>query len=147
MLRTGAFHSSAGGMSRVRLVRKKAHCAAQGSLVEVMVAVTILTIVVWEMVGFLAGGRVLVERTGEGIIATQIGEEHIDRTRDVAYSSVANSNGTELVGGITYTWVLTVTTAQADPSDVNSTFKQVGVKVTWPTAPSASAILSTAIAQ
>ena len=147
MLRIGTFPSSTGGASRVRLVRKRAHCAAQASLTEVIVAVTILTIVVWGMVGFLMNGRVLVERTGQGVIAAQVAEEHIDRTRDLAYASIASSNGTETVGGILYTWVLTVTSAQADPADANSAFKQVQVKVTWPTAPNATAVLSTAIAQ
>ena len=68
----GTFSSSTGGASRVRLVRKKAHCAAQSSLTEVIVAVAILTIVVWGMVGFLMNGRILVERTGQGVIAAQI---------------------------------------------------------------------------
>jgi Tfp pilus assembly protein PilV len=143
----GHSRSSNGGASRVRLVRKKAHCAAQASLVEVVVAVAILTVVVWGMVGFLAGGRVLVERTGQGVIAAQIAEEHIDRTRSMAYASIASGNGTETVSGLMYTWVLTVTTVQADPADPNSTFKQTGVTVTWPTGPHATGVISTAIAQ
>ena len=147
MLRIGTFPSSTGGASRVRLLRKRAHCAAQASLTEVVVAVAILTCVVWGMVGFLMNGRVLVERTGQGVIAGQIAEEHIDKTRGLAYASIASSNGTETVGGLLYTWVLTVTTAQADPADANSTFKQAKVTVTWPTAPNANAVLSTAIAK
>ncbi|MGD1001574.1 MAG: hypothetical protein ABSA67_12855 [Candidatus Brocadiia bacterium] len=147
MLRIGSFPSSTGGASRVRLVRKKAHCAAQASLTEVIVAVTILTVVVWGMVGFLMNGRVLVERTGQGVIAAQIAEQQIDKTRSLAYASIATTNGTQTVNGLLYTWVLTVTTAQADPADGNSTFRQTGVKVTWPTAPNADAVLYTAIAK
>ena len=108
---------------------------------------TILTVVVWGMVGFLVNGRVLVERTGQGVIAAQIAEEHIDRTRTLTYASIASANGTETVGGLRYTWVLTVTTAQADPGDVLSTFKQIGVTVTWPTGPGATGVISTAIAE
>jgi len=147
MLHNDHCPSSTGGASRVRLVRKRAHCSAQASLTEVVVAVAILTIVVWGMVGFLTGGRLLVERSGQGVIATQIAEEHIDRTRSLAYASIATSNGTETVGGLLYTWVLTVTTVQADPADANSTFKQTGVTVTWPTGPHATGVISTAIAK
>ena len=135
------------GASQVRLVRKKAHCAGQATIIEAVVAVAILTFVVWGMVGFLTGGRVMVERTGQGVIAAQVAAERIDRTRQLAYTAIANGNGTETVGGIVFTWVLTVTTAQADPADANSTFKQVGVKVTWPTSAGAAAALSTAVAQ
>ena len=99
MLHNDHCPSPTGGASRVRLVRKRAHCSAQASLTEVVVAVAILTIVVWGMVGFLTGGRVLVERSGQGIIATQVAQEHIDRTRSLAYASIASSNGTETVGG------------------------------------------------
>jgi Tfp pilus assembly protein PilV len=136
-----------GGAPRVRFIAKRAHCAGQASLTEVVVAVAILTIVVFGMVGFLMNGRVLVERTGQGVIAAQIAEERIDRTRSLAYASIAGSNGTETVGGILYTWVLTVTTAQADPADANSTFLQTGVTVTWPAAPNANAVIRTAIAK
>ena len=99
----GTFSSSTGGASRVRLVRKKAHCAAQASLTEVVVAVTILTIVVWGMVGFLMNGRILVERTGQGVIAAQIAAQQIDKTRALAYASVASRNGTQTVNGLLYT--------------------------------------------
>ena len=143
----GNSRSSTGGASRVRLVRKRSHCAAQASLVEVVIAVAILTIVVWGMVGFLTGGRVLVERTGQGVIAAQVAEEHSDRTRSLTYASIASGSGTETVGGLLYTWVLTVTTVQADPADPNSTFKQTRVTVTWPTGPNATGVISTAIAQ
>jgi Tfp pilus assembly protein PilV len=146
MLRIGTFPSSTGGASRVRLVRKRAHCAAQASLTEVIVAVTILTIVVWGMVGFLMNGRVLVERTGQGVIAAQVAQQQLDQARSLPYASVASSRGTETVNGLLYSWVLTVTTAQADPADGNSTFKQTGVTVTWPTAPNANAGLYTAMA-
>ena len=98
------------------------------------------------MVGFLANGRVLVERTGQGVIAAQIAEEHIERTRSLTYASIASTKGTETVSGVMYSWVLTVTTAQADPGDGNSTFEQVGVTVTWPMGPGAKAALITAIA-
>ncbi len=145
MLRMGSFPSSTGGASRVRLVRKKAHCAAQSSLTEVIVAVTILTIVVWGMVGFLMNGRILVERRGQAVIAAQVAQQQLDNARATAYASVASSSGTQTVNGLMYSWVLTVTTAQADPADVNSTFKQTGVSVTWPTAPNADAVLYTAI--
>ena len=144
--RVGAFPSSAGGASRVRLVRKRAHCAAQ-SIVEALVAVTILLIVVWALLGFLANGRVLVERTGQCDIAAQVAEQQIDQTRALAYASIAAGNGAETVGGIKYTWVLTVATAKADPADANSTFKQVGVVVTWATGPHTNATISTATAQ
>lgn len=145
MLRMGSFPSSTGGASRVRLVRKKAHCAAQSSLTEVIVAVTILTIVVWGMVGFLMNGRILVERRGQAVIAAQVAQQQLDNARATAYASVASSSGTQTVNGLMYSWVLTVTTAQADPANVNSTFKQTGVSVTWPTAPNADAVLYTAI--
>jgi Tfp pilus assembly protein PilV len=146
MLRIGASSSLAGGASRVRLVRKRAHCAGQASLFEVVFAVTILTVVVWGTSGFLANGRMAVERTGETVIAAQIAEEHVDRTRDAAYAAIAGSNGTETVGGVVYTWVVTVTTAQADPADTNSTFKQIAVTVTWPSATNVITLLSTATA-
>ena len=147
MLRIGRAPVPSGGASRVRWVRPRAHCAAQASLIEVVVAVTILTIVVWGMVGFLAGGRVMVERSGQGVIAGQVAAERVDRTRDLAYANVVSSNGSETVGGVLYTWVLTVTGAQADPADANSAYKQVGVKVTWPTAAGGAAQLSSAIGQ
>jgi Tfp pilus assembly protein PilV len=142
----GAFPSSTGGAARVRLVKKRAHCAAQSSLTEVVVAVMILTIVVWAMVGFLMNGRVLVERTGEAVVAAQIAQQQLDKTRALTYASIASTNGTQTVNGLLYTWVLTVTTGQADPADSGSTFKQTGVTVTWPTAPNADAILDTGIA-
>ena len=81
MVRIGNSPAPHGGASRVRLVRKRAHCAGQASLIEVVIAVAILTIVVWGMVGFLTGGRVMVERTGQSVVAAQIAEERIDRTR------------------------------------------------------------------
>jgi Tfp pilus assembly protein PilV len=146
MLHMGAFPSSTGGASQVRLLKKRAHCAAQASLCEVVVAVTILTFVVWGMAGFLMNGRVLVERTGQGVIAAQIAQQQLDQTRALTYASIASSNGTETVNGLLYSWVLTVTTAQADPADAHSTFKQTGVTVTWPTAPNANAAIETAIA-
>jgi hypothetical protein len=98
-------------------------------------------------VGFLMNGRLLVERTGQGAIAAQIAQERLDRTRALAYSSIASGSGTETVGGLLYSWVLTVTTARADPADANSTFQQTGVTVTWPTAPNANAVIITGIAK
>jgi Tfp pilus assembly protein PilV len=136
-----------GGAPRARLLRKRARCAGQASLTEVLVAVLILTIVIFGVVCFLLNGRVMVEGTGEGIIAAQIAQEHLDRTRSLAYSSIASSKGTETVGGLVYTWVLTVTTAQADPADPNSKFLQTGVTVTWPTGQNAKAAVYTAIGQ
>ena len=114
---------------------------------EVIIAVAILCCLVFGMVGFLTGGRLLVERSGQATIAAQIAQEHLDRARSLAYSSIASSSGTETVGGLQYSWVLTVTSAQADPADVNSKFLQTGVTVTWPTAANGKAVLSTAIAQ
>jgi Tfp pilus assembly protein PilV len=136
---------SSDAFARVRLARKRAHCAAQASLFEVLVAVAILTTAVWGMVGFLANGRVLVERSGQGIIAAHVAEQQIDQTRALAYTAITGSNGKETVGGLVYTWVMTVATARADPADAGSTFKQVAVTVSWPSAPNAVTMLSTAI--
>jgi len=127
-------------------MRKRTHSAGQ-SLFEVMFALTILVIVVWGTAGFLSNGRMMVERSGMGVIAAQVAAEHVERTRDLAYATMAGGNGTETVNGTLYTWVVTVTNAQADPADAGSTFKQICVTLSWPAAPAASTFLSTAAAQ
>ncbi len=146
MQRIGASPCSAIGASRTLRVRKGTHCAGQ-SLFEVMLALTILIIVVWGTAGFLSNGRMTVERSGMGVIAAQVAAEHVERTRNLAYTAMASGNGSETVNGTVYTWVLTVTNAQADPSDAGSTFKQIGVKLSWPAVPTPATILSTAAAQ
>jgi Tfp pilus assembly protein PilV len=127
-------------------MRKRTHSAGQ-SLFEVMFALTILIIAVWGTAGFLSNGRMMVERSGMGIIAAQVAAEHVDRTRDLAYAAMAGGNGTETVNGTVYTWVVTVTNVQADPADAGSTFKQIGVTLSWPAAPTAATFLTTAVGQ
>jgi hypothetical protein len=146
MLRIGAPAWATVGASRARLVRKRAHCAAQATIVESLVAVAVLVTAVWGMVGFLTGGRIMVERTGQGVIAAQVAQQQLDRARALAYASIASSTGTQTVGGIVYSWVLTVTGVQADPADANSGFKQAVVTVTWPTGAGAIVKINTGIA-
>ena len=146
MLRIGTSPHSALGASRARLVRKSAHCAGQ-SLFEAVMALAVLIVVVWGTAGFLGNGRMMVERSGMRVIAAQVAAEKVERARDTAYAAIAGSNGTETVNGTVYTWVVTVTNAQADPADPNSTFKQIAVALSWPARPNAATVLSTAAAQ
>ena len=117
------------------------------SLAEVVIAIAILTALVWGAASFLVAGRVTTEKAGEQRKAAQVAMEQLERARQLPYASVVNANGTETVDGIVYSWTLTVTTAQADPSDSGSGYKQVKVSVTWPTPGTLPVVLSTGISQ
>ncbi len=120
--------------------------AAGMTLVEVLVAVLILTIVVWGAVAFMVSGRTRVELSNQERVAAQIGMEQIERARAAGYGAVGSyDTGTESVNSLVYTWTLTAVPTLADPADANSVYKEVEVNVSWSTGTLQSVTLHTGI--
>lgn len=128
---------------RWRSARPSSRCAGV-SMVEVVVAIIILAVVVIGAVAFMATGRIGVERAAQKRVAAQIAADRLERGRSGGYAALANANGTVVYNGLTYTWTLTVTTAQADPADAASTYKIAECSVTWTGAP-AAVVVRTAV--
>lgn len=120
--------------------------AAGMTLVEVLVAVLILTIVVWGAVAFMVSGRTRVELSNQERVAAQIGMEQIERARAAGYSAVESyDTGSESVNSVVYTWTLTSVPTLADPADANSVYKEVEINVSWSTGTLQSVTLHTGI--
>ena len=115
------------------------------TLIEVLVAVTIIAIVVVGAVAFVVNSRIAVELAGKRRTATQVAAERLERARGSGYAAVANAAGTLYLDGTTYTWTLTVFTVLADPADAGSAYKLVEVSVNWPTSDGSPVVLRTAI--
>jgi len=102
------------------------------TLIEVLVAVTILAVLTWGTVAFLTGCRISVERANQRRAATQIAVAQLEQARTAAYAALVDTSGTTSLNGTTYTWTLDVTETLADPADPNSLYKQLAVTVDWP---------------
>jgi type II secretory pathway pseudopilin PulG len=116
------------------------------TLVEVMVAITILTTVVWGAVAFATSGRTRVELANQERVAAQIALEQLERARGAGYDALDYDYGVVTINNTPYTWSLYAQEALADPGDADSTFKQVEVAVYWPVAGGQTFAMNTAIA-
>lgn len=125
--------------------RRATRCHAM-TLVEVMVAVTVLTVVVWGTVASMVSGRTRVEWAAKQRTAAQIALERLERARAVGFAALADSSGNLFVDGTQYSWVLTVAASLADPVDTDSTYKEVEVSVDWPTSQGQAVVFRTAVA-
>jgi len=101
------------------------------TLIEVLVAVTILTVLVWGTVAFLTNCRVSVERANQRRAAAQVAIAQLEEARAVPYAALDDDSGTTALNGTSYTWSLDVTETQADPADPNSLYKEMTVTVEW----------------
>jgi Tfp pilus assembly protein PilV len=117
------------------------------TLVEVLVAVVVLTTVVWGAVAFAANGRTRVELASQERAASQIAMEQLERARAAGYASVDYESGSTTLGGTPYSWSLYAWETLADPGDANSTYKQVEITVYWHTAGGQYVTMQTAITQ
>ena len=124
---------------------KRRGCDEAITLVELMVTVVILTAVVFGTVAFIVSGRTTVERAGQDRAAVQLATERLDRARAGGYDALAGGQGTVYMEGTTYTWIITVTTARADPADSNSIYKRAEITVDWPTSRGRPVMLRTAV--
>ena len=115
------------------------------TVVEVLVAVTVVTVVLFGAVAFLVNGRTRVELAGKQRTASQVAADRIERARALGYDGVKDDEGNVELDGTTYTWTLTVATALADPADSKSTYKIVEVSVDWPTSGNDPVVLRTAM--
>ncbi len=100
------------------------------TLLEALIAVVVLSIVVFGAAAFMQAGAVVVDKAQILRTATQVAQDRLEQTKALAYASVVNANGTTTVSGQVYTWTITVTTAQADPGDASSTYKIIHCNVT-----------------
>ena len=116
------------------------------TLVEVLGAVTILTVVVWGAVAFMMHGRVRVEVANQERVAAQIAIERLERARAGGYSSISYDYGAVTVNSTPYSWSLYSRTKLADPDDAQSTFKEIEISVSWPNDGGRSVTMTTAIA-
>lgn len=101
------------------------------SLVEVLVAVVVLTVVVTGAVAFMTSGRKKVVWAGQHRVAAQIAMERIERARAAAYDSLNYDYGDTTVADTRYDWSLYAVESLADPGDTDSTYKLVEVSVSW----------------
>ena len=115
------------------------------SLVEVMVAVIVLTVVVTGAVAFMTSGRTKVVWAGQHRVAAQIGMERIERARAVGYSSLDYDSVSTTVDGTQYDWQLSASEYLADPADSNSAYKRIEVNVSWTGTGDDSVTLHTAV--
>jgi len=125
--------------------RQAKRCQAM-TLVEVIVAVTVLTVVVWGAVAFMVSGRTRVEWATKQRTAAQIALERLERARAAGFVALADNSGNLFVDGTQYSWVLTVASSLADPVDMDSTYKKVEVSVDWPTSQGQAVVFRTAVA-
>ncbi len=123
------------------------------TLVEVLVAALIFTVVIVGSVAFSVNGRVEVERAGKLRTACQIAAERLERARHAGYASLVDGDGDGLVekgsivvDGTSFNWTLTAVAALADAADNQSAYKHVEVTVDWPTSQRGAVVLRSAVA-
>lgn len=115
------------------------------SLVEVLVAVTVLTVVVTGAVAFMTGGRTKVISSGQRRVAARIGMERLERLRAIDYSALEYDSGDTTVDGVQYDWCIYASEYLADPGDSTSAYKRLEVHVNWTGASDEEVILYSAI--
>ena len=115
------------------------------SLVEVLVAALILTIVVAGGVAFATSGRKRVLLSGQERTAAKIAIERIERARAQDYDSVDYDYGVITLDGTPYEWSLYAFQTTADPGDSDSVYKEIEVHVTWPGSGNDAVVLHSAI--
>jgi len=115
------------------------------SLVEVLVAVLILTIVVAGGVAFATSGRKRVVLSGQHRAAAQIAMERIERARALGYDSVDYDYGAVTLDGTQYEWHFYAFQTTADPGDSESVYKTLEVWVMWPGCGSDAVVLYSAM--
>lgn len=143
--REGRGRTLPGLSSRLRVFAGRPARLAALSLVEIMVAISLLVVVAWGGMAFLVNERVVVDHAARERTAAQVGWERLERARAIGYAALTGGSGTTTVNGMDYRWTLSVTATTADPGDVNSRIKDVQVAVTWPNSPGAL-VLRTAVA-
>jgi len=115
------------------------------TLVEVMVAAMVLFVVVWGTVAFLVSARTTVERAGQERTAAEIAADQLERARAAGYGALTNGTANVVLDGTSYTWTLTVATAQADPADGNSVYKSIDMSVDWLTSSGRPVVVRTSM--
>ena len=126
----------------------KSRSAREGglTLIEVMVAIVVLAVAVIGAAAFLAAGSRTVARASQQRTAAQVAHMKLEAARAGGYPALANSNGTETVDGIVYTWGIVVATTLADPADAGSAYKRMTATVDWPTSGDNPVIVESAMA-
>ncbi len=99
------------------------------TILEVLMAVLILTTVIWGALAFMLGGRTRVELANQDRVAAQVAMEQLERARAGSYDSLNYDGGSMAVDGIAYDWILFATPSLADPNDSDSIYKTVEVTV------------------
>lgn len=102
------------------------------SLAEVMVAVVILSFVVFGAAAFMQASSTMVDKAMLLRTATQVAQDRLERTKATAYASLAvgTTTGSTTISGQVYNWSMAVSTAQADPGDTNSVYKLLACTAT-----------------
>lgn len=97
------------------------------SLAEAMIAVAILTIVIFGAVAFIQTSMTWVDKAMLLRTATEVAQDRLEQAKATAYASltVGTTTGSTTISGQTYNWTLVVATAQADPGDAASTYKTI----------------------
>jgi Tfp pilus assembly protein PilV len=109
---------------------QRAETRSGHTLLEALIAVVVLSIVVFGAAAFMQAGAVVVDKAQVLRTATQVAQDRLEQAKALAYASIVNASGTATVSGQTYSWTITVTTAQADPGDAASTYKIIHCNVT-----------------
>jgi Tfp pilus assembly protein PilV len=112
--------------------RPASQAGARGghTLLEALVAVVVLSIVVFGAIAFMQTSALTVDKAMLLRTATQVAQDRLERTKALAYANMVNMSGTTVVAAQDYNWSITVTTSLADPGDAGSSFKTIHCSVT-----------------
>lgn len=99
------------------------------SLIEVLIAMSVLTVMALSLIGVLVHGLNLLARTKQVILATQICQEQIESIRNKPFDAVANLGPTYANDKLSA--LLDGQGTQAIESSVGSDIRKLTVSVAW----------------
>lgn len=103
---------------------KPSFAAAGFTLLEVLLALVLLTTAILSLSEAFSGGLFLGSQNENDLVALSLAREKMETIRNTAYSSVADETKAVVTGFPAYQREVVVTTPQTD-------LKQVAVNVTW----------------
>jgi Tfp pilus assembly protein PilV len=116
---------------RIRAALLRAVRAESGaSLLEIVIAALIVTIVSVGMVEFFARGRANFDQEERKRVATLLAQEALERAVAMPYAAIGNSTQTRVVSGKSYEVVVT---SQVDVPEAD--IKTIRATVTWQARP------------
>ena len=108
--------------------RRSAAIGQGFSVVEVLIAVSILAVSLLAIASMFPVGYQDIEYSGRMTIAAELARQKLEELRNTSFSSLASSSSPEnLSGGFTRSWTVVDAGVGAQAADL----KQVTVTVTW----------------